>query len=426
MGFSAYDPGRMNTLRIQENRDEITFFLNGTSLGSVGGDLFGFGGVGVGAVGDVRAFFNLFSDDAGSDQGLLQSPAGRDDVQTAQAQADSLQIRTLQIMDQHGPAGQPVVAYQTMIPADWKAEGGVQWNANDGQGQCFTGARLIWRAMSPDEAYSVAYLDPISWGVTSVGPARYRCLQTDLPDARSVMEAYLQVISNALQSQGVTVEVLEYLKPPELAPIINVFAQSWRSDTPGSQAWTDGIVVRTRIVANGTPPDGLSFAVTNHLAFNGSAGSFRAGQSAMIFGLSTPQGKLEEGHPGFGVILNNLRPNPQWQQIENQWWRQKVAQLGGTINAQIASANQGKSIGDSMFESWQRRQAMQDAGHEKTINGIWEVQPWKTPSGGTVLLNQNYNHAWQLQNGSIVLTNNANFNPVQATNQTGQQLQQGY
>lgn len=60
----AYQPGKINRLTIVENGDEIAFALNGTSLGSIGGDLFGFGSVGLAAVGDVRAFFTYFSDGA--------------------------------------------------------------------------------------------------------------------------------------------------------------------------------------------------------------------------------------------------------------------------------------------------------------------------------------------------------------------------
>lgn len=59
---SAYLPGKINRLGIQEKGDEIVLMLNGTEMGAIGGDLFGKGLVGIAAIGQVRAFFNLFSD----------------------------------------------------------------------------------------------------------------------------------------------------------------------------------------------------------------------------------------------------------------------------------------------------------------------------------------------------------------------------
>ena len=58
----AYVADGMNLLALQENGDEVSFSLNGREMGSIGGDLFGRGGTGLGLVGDVRAFYTYFSD----------------------------------------------------------------------------------------------------------------------------------------------------------------------------------------------------------------------------------------------------------------------------------------------------------------------------------------------------------------------------
>jgi len=58
----AFSAEGMNHLILEESGDEITIFLNGTKMGSVGGDRFGFGGTGLAAVGDVRAFYTFFRD----------------------------------------------------------------------------------------------------------------------------------------------------------------------------------------------------------------------------------------------------------------------------------------------------------------------------------------------------------------------------
>lgn len=58
----AFSADGVNHLVLEESGDTITFTLNGTKMGSVGGDRFGFGGTGLAAVGDVRAFYTFFSD----------------------------------------------------------------------------------------------------------------------------------------------------------------------------------------------------------------------------------------------------------------------------------------------------------------------------------------------------------------------------
>lgn len=58
---SAFEPGKANRLTIIEQGDEIAFSLNGTALGAIAGALFGYGSVGIAAIGDVHASFTYFA-----------------------------------------------------------------------------------------------------------------------------------------------------------------------------------------------------------------------------------------------------------------------------------------------------------------------------------------------------------------------------
>ncbi|TNF19201.1 MAG: hypothetical protein EP318_15720 [Rhodobacteraceae bacterium] len=58
----AFSADGVNHLVLEEEGDTVAVSLNGTKMGAVGGDRFGFGGTGLGAVGDVRALFTFFSD----------------------------------------------------------------------------------------------------------------------------------------------------------------------------------------------------------------------------------------------------------------------------------------------------------------------------------------------------------------------------
>jgi hypothetical protein len=72
--------------------------------------------------------------------------------------------------------------------------------------------------------------------------------------------------------------------------------------------------------------------------------------------------------------------------------------------------------------SYRRRIGMQDTGHRKAIGGIGETQRYTDTTGKAVDLDMNYKHAWQLDDGSIVQTNDALFNPMQTFGKTGTEL----
>lgn len=417
----AFQPGKMNRLKIEEKGDEISFFLNDSKLGLVGGDLFGSGAVGIGVVGDVRAFFNFFSDGSPGDRSETLSPNPQSNpvqgMQLASRTGSDLEMRPVQIRDTQGPAG-AMIAYQTLVPANWQTQGGIQWSQQDSPQKCFTGAKLIWGAGLKDETYGLAFLHPMSWGMSNQGPARFMCLPQDLTDAEMASRSYFQAVSHALQVQIKSVE-----RPKDLAPFLDPVRQSWQASWAGNpaQAWVDGVVITADVATETSKNDGYFLIITKHVEMHYGQTVFRVGRTEMILGLFTPPGKLEKGHSAFGAILNNLRVNPQWQQVEAKWWSQKVRAGNEALRA---SSQANSSIGDMLYDSWKRRQNMQDAAHSNAVNGIWEVQPWESASGDTVLLNQNYDHAWELGNGNIVLTNDANFNPMQSTGQTGTLMQQ--
>ncbi|MEL7343287.1 MAG: hypothetical protein AAFN59_00320, partial [Pseudomonadota bacterium] len=375
----------------------------------------------IGLVGDVRAFFNEYSDGSGGDQSNRVAPRDQQTQTAAVGPNDILEFQPVQIVDTTGPAGQ-MVAYQTLVPKDWKTTGGIQWSNADGAQGCFTGARLIWGAASQDEQYGVAFLDPMSWSVNALGTPGPGCLQLDLTDAEAVMQAYFQIISSVVQ-----VDIQKVERPEELRPIYESYNATWQTTLPNSNAWTDAVAITARATSETSQNDAQIIAVTHHLElYQNQQLQARSGRTGIIIALTTPVGALDQGHPAFGVIMNNLQTNPQWQQARAQWWAAKKQGIRNDAAARraaaSASATSSSSVGDMMFESWKRREASSDASHQSAVNSIMEVQPYQTTSGQTVMLNQNYNHAWELSNGAVVMTNNANFNPMQTYGQTGQEM----
>jgi len=425
-----------NTLTLIENGPELTYQVNGQNLGSISSDGTGRGAVGIAVAGLGESVFKRFEISNGqtSSQSLGQVPHGIPTAgQTANVRQSSgaasklpasdsgnIEFKPIEIVDENGPFGRSV-AMRTLVPADWETHGGVKWGTVQGQNACFRSQRLIWGAGSPDQSHGIAFLDPLSWGASNFGPVQSACLQQDLSTAESVARTYLQMLSPTVQSQ-----VTDVQRPPEVDALIKTFERtSPLPRTPGSRSWYDGVAVSFSSVSEGVRNDGVMILISRHDEASAQSAmgtsQFRIGQTMMVLAITTPPGELDAGHPAFGVILNNIQPDPSWSQNMARWnasQRRVPVQPG---SGTIASTGSEKSVGDMMFESWQRRNGMNNAGHQRSIDGLREVQPWQS-STGTVRLSQNYNHAWELQNGNVVLTNNANFNPMQSVNQFGQPM----
>lgn len=420
------DPGAPTRLTIEETAGKAALYLNGDYLGALEGPEIGRGGVGVIAGGVVSARFSAFSDgrpgapspaaDLGSPTAApVTTPVTAPVRAAAAALPDgALVLEPVQVIDQTAPFG-PTPAFSTYVPRGWKTEGGVVWNPANG---CHRGGELIWGASSPDDAYGIGFAPPISWGASNYGGTATGCLQMDLPDAASAAQAYLQ-LSPDLQAKVLGVE-----QNADMATLVRQLS-SQIVPLPNVQSWVDGVVLRISVVDEGRPAEAFFITLTHHWRAAtpdgwGQGGMLISTGGVMEFALvvKAPPGKLDAGHPGFDAILGNLRADPRWNQRVAQWWasqRRPVSTGGG------AGTSGGSSVSDMMFESWKRREGMNDAGQSAAVNGILEVENFQT-SQGAVALSQNYANTWELGNGVLVQTNDANFNPMQTFNEFGTQL----
>lgn len=411
------DPSAMTRLTVDETAGKASLYVNGEYLGAMEGPDFANGGTGIIAGGIVSARFAGFTDaekTAGAPAATSTAAAPAASAAPASLPEVALVLKPVQVVDQSGPYG-AALAYTTYIPEGWKTEGGVVWNPPNG---CHKGGELIWGASSPDDAYGIGFAPPISWGASNYGGSATGCLQADLPDAVSVVKAYLQ-LAPELQAQVLGVE-----RNADIEQLVRQ-ASAQIAHLPNTQSWVDGAVVRISVVEDGRPAEAFFITLTYHWRTAtpdgfGQGGMLVAAGGVMEFALivKAPPGKLDAGHPGFDAVLGNLRADPRWTRMVAQWWasQQRPVSTGAT-----SGGSSGSSVTDMMFESWKRREGMKDAGHASAVNGIWEVQNYQT-SQGVVALSQNYSNTWELQNGTLVQTNDANFNPMQTFNEFGTQL----
>lgn len=122
--------------------------------------------------------------------------------------------------------------------------------------------------------------------------------------------------------------------------------------------------------------------------------------------------------------LENLELDPQMVAAYNQSEQQK-SQVSWAAHNQRMRQNQANfdawqqtqqtlsDVNDIYYEGYQNRSRMNDAGHQKTINGIWEQESGTNPYNGQQMntsIHNKYNYVNQY--GQVFGTNNPNYNPA--------------
>lgn len=162
-----------NQLAIAETRGEVELRVNSVRIGALRMNGTGRGGVGIAAGGLGTVVFSAFNvtTEKQAPPAALADPRLQASG-PASAQQSTLRIRPVQVIDDSGPVGR-MVAYNALVPTDWRTKGGITWNPRSG---CYVGPGLGWGAASPDESYAVALFPPISWSSSTFGDLGTGCL----------------------------------------------------------------------------------------------------------------------------------------------------------------------------------------------------------------------------------------------------------
>ena len=342
---------------------------------------------------------------------LLALPAGA----FADA-ASSLHVRQVEVIDRGAPEG-PTRVFSTLVPADWKTEGGIYWTG----GGCELGPKTVWSASSPDEAYSIGFLPTTSWGAGSHGRAS-GCHDGNFENAEQAVRAYF-----ALNPQ-VRVSNLTFERPDDLRPFVSQLDQMIRTTVAGmGQGRADGVLVRGRISAEGKTHEMTLIMVTTHTVFafdDGWGGQYWNSNSNVILaiGMTAPVGEATEDVQAFELISNSMRWDQNWQRQVNAWWA-RVNRDNRETAAAISRINTetNAEIMDIITTGHANREAIRDAGHERQVRGIRETDVW-TASDGRVELPDTHNHVWELDDGTFVLTDDEFFNPTRDLSMGGEEI----
>ena len=322
-------------------------------------------------------------------------------------------FKPVAIMD---PTGfeRPLPAAHIMIPVDRQAQGGVRWNP---QAPCQSDVvQHAWTASDSSGQFGVEILPTTGWQWSTLPYPLPGC---DNLMVRSVQE-YLQAVVQVMRP-GAT--VLDFRARPDLVAEMAPVAASMQSGDPNRRSWFEAGDILIGYQGPSGPMRELIGAVTifNVMRMPGLQGTdeFVMGVSLPSFAARAPEGRLD--FQLAETIRRSLKPDPEWSRRRQEGQR-AVAEINArgardrarqNADAQARLGQTYSEIGDIINNGYKERQVMIDRGQESWSLMTREQEVYRDPmaSGGQVELPNTYNHAWRLQDGTYMMTDNPNLNP---------------
>ncbi|NWG72119.1 MAG: hypothetical protein HXY23_10995 [Parvularculaceae bacterium] len=330
----------------------------------------------------------------------------------------------------------PMGAASLFIPHGWKTEGGVFW-ARDFM--CTNGYNFFWTATSPDGSMSLGVTPQAAWAyasgsappspqpgcpvmqITSVRQYLEESVKRSMPNARVLdFRARPDLLAGA-QPSRTPMPMGEIQKYSEAGEVLFAFADASGRDMRGAMAAvvefqkmiTDmsGMYASDPTIVQMPSAQQMRMEQVNAFAFPG-------------FVATAPNGQLNLAF--FEALRRTIKPNPQWQQRitgHNLKIGQVALEEGRKRAAMIARSNE--EISRIRQETWERQQESSERRFREFGEALRGVETYADADapGGTVELSHMYRHAWRLNDGSYVLTDDASFDPWRDLRMEGKQLE---
>lgn len=377
------------------------------------------------------------------EQAAQAPPSGRPVPQPSESVPAGMQI--VQIVDRRG-FEKPMVSAIMFAPKGWKTRGGVVWNPNPSMSGCgINTPHVNWTATAPDGSGMISLLPEETWTMAVAGAPMLglppQC-QPKPTDAKAFVLGYAG-------RHRPDARVLDYRDDPEALRII-------MAQLPPDQNLAGGYGLSRRAGAGqlliAYPIDGREMREIIGVGVvytQFKQPQIMPGVSRDMMIIATTPGyamRMPEGLLDFkqaGLIRASIKPNPAYQ-ARMQKHHAKQARMQAETNARIAAINARgaaerartnaessraisqtySDIGDIQMRGWQNRQQMTDRGQRETVEVTGGFETYNDPSAsGTVQLDNTYERAFQLDDGTNVLTNDPSFDPYRYTGQDGVELE---
>jgi hypothetical protein len=331
----------------------------------------------------------------------------------------AVRLQKMEIVDSGG-FEQPMVAATALVPVGWQARGGVIWGA---QPSCGPGYHIDWTATAPDGVAAVAFFPSEQWQTNNMGAS----FQAGCPQASlSSVEQYLQ---SYVQRNRPAARILDFRPRPDVAEEFKELNQTTPMPNGEIKMWVESGEMLIGYDAQGREMREL-IGATAHFTHNRMASGYPGqvlesfvGNTFTGFAMRAAQGQLD--FQLAEAIRKSGQPTPQWQSriVAHHSKLGAIAQKGAADRSAII-AQHGRDMNDIIMGGWEERNAIQDRSHREVIETIRGVETYDDPvNGGTVQLDHTYENAWQLDDGSYILTNDAYFEPYKELGVDGRRLE---
>ncbi len=350
--------------------------------------------------------------------------AGANAAQTAVMPQGAIRVQKADIID---PSGfrQPMIAATVMIPVGWQPQGGISWQIND-SGCGKKTPHFAWRAASPDGLSVMEILAEENWSghnMQIAGMPQQACPNIQIQSAKEYIHTWVQYNRPGAR-------VLDYRDRRDFVEAFEKQLQQLPA-MPGSETkqWLEGGQALIGYNHQGTEMRELiGIAIVFSLlrmqgVMPGEITEYLSISTLPGFAIRAPDGQLD--FKLAEMLRKSGRPNQQWlaKMAQHNSKMTRINNKGAMDRANIR-AKTSNEILDMQHNSWKQRNASQDYLQRETIETTHGTETYNNPySGGTVELDNTYENAWQLNDGSYVLTDDSSFNPYEMTGQDGRQLE---
>lgn len=351
----------------------------------------------------------LIAQDQGTPQGRMQGRAA----------PGAIRLQVAPVMDSTG-FKQPMVAVVALIPAGWRTRGGVVWNA---QGTCGTGYKFNWQASSPDGAMSAAVFPSMQWSFSNF-PSQgiLGCATLRISNIRQ----YLQFV---VQRGRQGARILDFRRRPDIEKTYQHLNKVTPMPMGEMRNWVEAGEVLIGYKAQGREMrETIAALVSFNLsrmrgAYPNQVMETLIGVAETGYAFRAPHGHLDMRLAE--TIRSSFKANPKWMALINQHnakitrnniaHARKRAQMTAKTYDEIRRMNQ---------DSYEYRNRVRDRSHRLFTEAIRGVNTYNDPMSptGQVQLDNQYRHAYRLNDGTYVLTDQEDFNPFAVFGQDGTKL----
>lgn len=350
-------------------------------------------------------------------------------AKTVSLPAGAVEMTLASIMDTQG-FGQTMVAAKVLIPKGWKTQGGVAWNTS--KPGCGAPAVFGWSATSPDGHSSFELFPTELWQASN--SLSIQCQYGEFQDIRSYLTAHvMRRYPGARPGQ--------YQPRPDFLDLqrqaIDAKTAMINSSGLGLRAWADAGELAFTFSNNGVELEGVVAATgmfylsQTYNPLGGPPLMSLTGETSTTFAATGPKGSFDRKI--VEAIRKSVKADGPWAEkyldllvqlggIATQGVKDRAAiaiAAGAAMTANTIAANRAageRAVRNSYADPApvsRTGEATDDRMQRKRIDGLRGVETYEDPVyGGTVKLDNTYDHAWRVNNAdSYILTNDPNFNP---------------